>query len=152
MWTIPRSHAILSHLMIMTSNNNAKIYHLWQLAAFLQRYSGPIRNHRQYSSAASMGPCQGIDSISWGKQQAYSRSSAVFFSSHNGPIWDHWQHSLEETVGLFMTIGWIFWQQQWAHSNLLPAFMSNSGPIQPNGPLMSGAMVGPFKAIVTKSR
>ena len=33
-------------------------------SAFLQRNHGPIHDHWQYSSAASMGPCKGISSTS----------------------------------------------------------------------------------------
>ena len=111
--------------------------HMKPQAAFLRRNSGPTQGYWQHHFRESLGPFMTNSNILQQPQWAHMRPSVAL---------------LGETVGLFVTISRIFWQQQWSHSNLSPAFGSNSEPIQSNGLLISGAIVGPFKSIVTKFR
>ena len=76
--------------------------HMRPMAAFLQSNVGPfkaignisnigpIHDHWQYSSVATVGPYETIASISLEKPWAHSRLSAACLGRGTGPIPDHW--------------------------------------------------------------
>ena len=60
------------HVAIGSISLEMRQAHSMLSAASLRRSHGPIHDHRQYSSAAIIGPCKGIGRISQEKEWANS--------------------------------------------------------------------------------